>query len=99
MTWCDPQEIHLNKEPVWGSRARVIRLVVDQKGAFQVSRIWTLVLCARNSQNPGPAGHRQVPGKYTAAQVHAFYRSLNIIIVKQPKEKARSWNQKRHKRG
>ena len=51
-----------------------------------------LVLCAGNAQNSESAGRMQVHGKYTAAQAHAFYRSLNTIIVKQPKEDAQSWN-------
>ena len=77
-----------------------IGLLVDLKRAFRVSRIWTLVLCARNSQNSESAGRMQVHGKYTAAQIYAVYRSLNTIVVKQPKEHAQSWNtSKRRRRG
>ena len=35
-----------------------------------------------------------VQGRYTAKEVLAFYRSLNLISVKQPKDNARGWNQK-----
>ena len=59
-----------------------------------------LVLCAGNAQNSESAGRMQVHGKYTAAQIYAFYRSLNTIVVKQPKEHAKVWNaNKRRRRG
>ena len=50
------------------------------------------------SQNSESAGRMQVHGKYTAAQIYAFYRSLNTIIVKQPKVDAQFWNTSKRRR-
>ena len=35
---------------------------------------------------------KRVLGKYTAKQIEAFYRSLQIVIVKRPKNDQERWN-------
>ena len=35
---------------------------------------------------------KRVLGKYTAKDIEAFYRTLQIVIVKRPKDKQAAWN-------
>ena len=35
---------------------------------------------------------KRVPGKYTAKDIEAFYRSLQVVIVKRPKNNQAAWN-------
>jgi len=35
---------------------------------------------------------KRVLGKYTAKDIEAFYRTLQIVIVKRPKKKQAAWN-------
>ena len=35
---------------------------------------------------------KRVLGKYTAKEIEAFYRTLQIVIVKRPKNKQAFWN-------
>ena len=35
---------------------------------------------------------KRVLGKYTAKEIEAFYRSLQVVIVKRPKNNQAAWN-------
>ena len=38
---------------------------------------------------------KRVLGKYTAKEIEAFYRTLQIVIVKRPKNNQEAWNDKK----